>query len=271
MQEAGYRGPIQDGSLRNGLFSLDQGIRVPFEGSDDELLGRIDDHPETLSPNVTLRAPVQDFLFPNVATVGGPSEIAYHAQLVPQYELLGVPMPVLFPRFAATLVPTGVRELAERRREPLEAFVRDFDETLRRTADRALPEPAREAMERLDHGVEQAFEPAREAAAAIDPRLDDAFRDAARRAREAAAKARDKVTASLRAAETRRDPAVKSYREFLRPRGVPQERVISALVLFLESEAHPLDGLSRALEAHLDAVGERRPLHWLIDFSGGRR
>jgi hypothetical protein len=64
---------------------------------------------------------------------------------------------------------------------------------------------------------------------------------------------------------------VKSYREFLRPRGVPQERVISALALFVESEAHPLDGLSRALEAHLDAVRERRPLHWLIDFGGGRR
>ncbi|HMB68103.1 MAG TPA: bacillithiol biosynthesis BshC, partial [bacterium] len=200
----------------------------------------------------------------------GPSEIAYHAQLAGEYELLGVTMPVLFPRFAATLVPAGVRELAERRREPLESFVRDFDETMRRTADRAMPEPAREAMERLDHGVEQAFESARTAAAAIDPKLDDAFRDAARRAREAAGKARDKVIAAVRAAETRRDPAVKSYREFLRPRGVPQERVLSGLTLFLESEAHPLDCLAPGLEAHLDAVRERTALHWLIDFGGCR-
>jgi uncharacterized protein YllA (UPF0747 family) len=58
--------------------------------------------PERFSPNVFLRPVLQDALLPALAYVGGPGEIAYHAQLRPLYSLLDVDAPFLLPRFCAT-------------------------------------------------------------------------------------------------------------------------------------------------------------------------
>ena len=104
LEAAGFPARIAETSARRGLFELRDARRVPFAGSGAELLERIANDPETLSPNVTLRPLVQDSLFPNVATIGGPGEIAYHAQLATAYGLLGVDPPVLVPRYEATLL-----------------------------------------------------------------------------------------------------------------------------------------------------------------------
>jgi hypothetical protein len=156
-------------------------------------------------------------------------------------------------------------ELAERRDGTIEDFVRDFDAAMKATADRALPEPLRAALDGFERRVDAEAETVREAAAEFDPALARATEDALRRAREAVEKLRGKAADAARAAEQRRDPAVKNYREFLRPRGVPQERVLSALVLFLDSAEHPLDRLDAALAKHLDAVRDGQALHWLVE------
>jgi bacillithiol biosynthesis cysteine-adding enzyme BshC len=265
LEAAGYRARIPEASTRAALFDIRSGRRLPFEGSDEELRARIAAEPETLSPNVLLRPVVQDALLPNVATVAGPGEISYHAQLVPVYEALDVPMAILFPRFEATLVPRGVVELAERRGGAIEDFVRDFDAAMKATADRALPEGLSAALEGFERRVGAEAETLREKSAEFDPALARATDEALRRALDAVEKLRSKAADAARAAEQRRDPAVKNYREFLRPRGVPQERVLSAVVLFLESAEHPLDRLEAALAKHLDAVRDGRPLHWLLE------
>ncbi len=265
LETVGYRARITEASARRGLFELRGGVRIPFEGTDDDLRERIRRAPETLSPNVTLRPLVQDSLFPNVATVAGPGEVSYHAQLARSYSLLGVGMPVLFPRFEATLVPEGVRQLAERRGVSTEDLVRDFDGALQSTADRALPVSLRTALSDLDESLAVGLTRLRDEAAAFEPKLEGATRDGGRRIEDTLAKLRDRIAAAARAEEARRDPAVKNYREFLRPRGVPQERVVSALTLFLEGRGHPLDCLAEPLDRHIDAARAGDPGHWLLD------
>ncbi|MDZ7837237.1 MAG: bacillithiol biosynthesis BshC [Actinomycetota bacterium] len=67
-----------------------------------------------LSFNVVLRPIIQDSLFPVVATVCGPGEISYFAQLGPAYKLYGVQMPVIYPRFSATLIEKSVNNSLEK-------------------------------------------------------------------------------------------------------------------------------------------------------------
>ena len=51
-------------------------------------------------------------LLPTAAYVGGPAEIAYHAQIGPSYAHFGIPRPVLLPRPSLTLVePAQARAL----------------------------------------------------------------------------------------------------------------------------------------------------------------
>ena len=67
-----------------------------------------------LSPNVLLRPVVQDSMFPTVAFVGGPAEVAYMAQAGSVYECLGKPMPPVFPRITATLVEPPVARVMKK-------------------------------------------------------------------------------------------------------------------------------------------------------------
>jgi bacillithiol synthase len=70
-----------------------------------EVLAMARTSPEVFSPNVVTRPVFQDVLLPTAAYVAGPGEIAYFAQLQPVYEHFRVPMPVVYPRMSATLVP----------------------------------------------------------------------------------------------------------------------------------------------------------------------
>lgn len=86
-----------------------EGKRLVIEGeegtvSKTALLGELRDDPSLFTPSVLLRPLVQNAIFPTVAYVGGPGEIAYHALLRHLHRTSKVFMPALFPRISATLV-----------------------------------------------------------------------------------------------------------------------------------------------------------------------
>lgn len=75
-----------------------------------ELVGR---NPGCLSPNVFMRPILQDLMLPNVAYVAGPGEVAYYAQMKGMYTALGMQMPVIIPRFSATLYEPSIRKYVD--------------------------------------------------------------------------------------------------------------------------------------------------------------
>jgi bacillithiol biosynthesis cysteine-adding enzyme BshC len=60
--------------------------------------------PERFSPNVTLRAVVQDYLLPTIAYYGGAAEIAYFAQTAEVYRILDRPATPILARASLTFV-----------------------------------------------------------------------------------------------------------------------------------------------------------------------
>jgi len=65
-------------------------------------------------PNVVLRPLVQDTVFPVVATVCGPGEVSYFAQLKDVYSYAGKKLPVIYPRFSATLVEKNIKKVMQK-------------------------------------------------------------------------------------------------------------------------------------------------------------
>jgi len=80
--------------------ALDGGPRWTLE----ELLVRVEAHPEDLSPNVLLRPVYQEHILPNIAYIGGGGELAYWIQLRWLFQALRVPMPVVFLRTSAATI-----------------------------------------------------------------------------------------------------------------------------------------------------------------------
>jgi len=117
---------------RENDFSL-KGTRAFF--SKDQLLSIIRETPEQISPNVVLRPLCQDILLPTVAYIGGPSEIAYHAQLGPLYDELSLVQPVIYPRGSVTLVQSGLLRAMEKYSLELPEFLGDVGSVTTRVVE----------------------------------------------------------------------------------------------------------------------------------------
>ncbi len=95
---------------RHALTRTDDGrYRAKGTGTDavytaEELAAWAAREPDAFSPNVTLRAVVQDYLLPTVAYYGGAAEIAYFAQTAEAYRVLARPATPILHRASLTIV-----------------------------------------------------------------------------------------------------------------------------------------------------------------------
>lgn len=107
---------VQDG---DHYQALDDGPRWTL----DELLARVEAHPEDFSPNVLLRPVYQEHILPNIAYIGGGGELSYWIQLHWLFQALRVPMPVVFLRTSAgTISEKHLRQWSELRLSTKDLF-----------------------------------------------------------------------------------------------------------------------------------------------------
>jgi bacillithiol synthase len=112
-------------------FSL-KGTRKTF--SLEEMLGILRTDPNLFSPNVVLRPICQDYLFPTLAYVAGPSEVSYFAQFKLLYEHFGIPEPIIYPRASATIVEERIQKVIDKFNLRTEDFFTNIDFLKRRVA-----------------------------------------------------------------------------------------------------------------------------------------
>ncbi|WP_100330817.1 bacillithiol biosynthesis cysteine-adding enzyme BshC [Bacillus xiapuensis] len=96
----------------NRFYGKNQAV----EYEKDELLHLLEEHPERFSNNVVTRPLMQEWLFPTLAFIAGPGEIAYWAELKQAFELLGMKMPPIQARLNITIaerhIAADLRDLA---------------------------------------------------------------------------------------------------------------------------------------------------------------
>ncbi|MGR3763760.1 bacillithiol biosynthesis cysteine-adding enzyme BshC [Rossellomorea sp. NS-SX7] len=75
-----------------------------------ELLAMLEKSPEIFSNNVVTRPMMQEWLFPTLAFIGGPGEIAYWGELKKAFEYTGLKIPPVVPRLSITLLEREVEK-----------------------------------------------------------------------------------------------------------------------------------------------------------------
>ena len=110
LEDLGYKTQIAPREIN--FFYLADGIRerITREGeifkvlntdvqfSEKEILDLLENEPERFSPNVVLRPVYEEVILPNLAYIGGPSEVPYWLQLKPIFDFHQIEFPILMPR-----------------------------------------------------------------------------------------------------------------------------------------------------------------------------
>lgn len=107
LKEKGLSTPIE--SKASNLFSIDRQKRERIEKNHPLDFNK--ENSAQLSPNVVLRPLYQEWILPNLAYIGGPSEIAYWQQLPLAFEALQLPYPLTLKRAGGILLQNRDQEL----------------------------------------------------------------------------------------------------------------------------------------------------------------
>ncbi len=132
-------------------------------------------HPEQFSPNVTLRAVVQDYLLPTIAYYGGAAEIAYFAQTAEVYRLLERPITPILPRSSLTMIERHTGRVLERYGLTLADLFAGPENVWKRVVEEHLGADTAKSFARTEHAVNSDLDDLREQLRSIDPTLADAL------------------------------------------------------------------------------------------------
>lgn len=237
LEARGYHAQVTSHTDGVALFYLDggrhaihrDGDRLTINGrpqSADALRREAEVHPERFSPNVLLRPLVQDTLFPTVAYVGGPSELAYLGQLRQVYAHFGVPMPLVVPRATATLLDSAGARFLARYNVPLAALQPQDEAELNRLLEAQLPPVVEEALQDAARTIEAKMAAVIAAVPDLDPTLEGAARSTLGRMTHDLRALHQKV---IHAAKRRHDTLRRQFvrtRTLVFPYGHPQERTL---------------------------------------------
>ena len=131
--------------------------------------------PERFSPNVTLRAVVQDYLLPTLAYYGGAAEIAYFAQTSEVYRLLDRPATPILPRSSLTMIESHTSRVLERYDLSLIDLFAGHESVLKRVVEEHLGAETAKSFAGTEAAVNSKLDELREQLRSVDPTLADAL------------------------------------------------------------------------------------------------
>lgn len=234
---------------QGGLFQDRKG-QVTF--TEAQLLQLADEQPQQLSNNVLTRPLMQDYLFPVLATVLGPGEIAYWALTGEAFLTLGMEMPIIVPRMSYTLIEGTVAKHMTKYELSFEDVMLRFEERkgqwLKEQDGLSIEQQFAEARQTF----EQLYKPLLDLAASVQPALsklgDTNLQKIVEQINYMGAKTVDAFNKQFEASTRQLDRIHLS----IKPSGKPQERVLNMTAYW---NRYSLSWLEKLLEAPYSRTG----------------
>lgn len=148
---------------------------IEQEYTAEELATLARETPEKFSPNVTLRAVVQDYLLPTIAYYGGAAEIAYFAQTAEVYRVLERPATPILPRSSLTMIERHTGRTLERYGLGLKDFFEGLEPVIKRVVEEHLGANTAKLFANTEENVNHELDRLRQDLESIDPTLASAL------------------------------------------------------------------------------------------------
>jgi bacillithiol biosynthesis cysteine-adding enzyme BshC len=246
LEAAGYHQQVKVTSATTLLFEVKNGARTVVRrrsndanggefavgeerSSSEELVERIEEAPETFSPNALFRPVVQDYLLPTLVYTGGAAEVAYFAQAGVVYEKLLRRVTPILPRFSATLLEAKAERILTRHQLSLPEVFQGPDKVREVIAARSLPPDLQARFSEAYASVEQSMAALRESIG----KLDSTLIDTAESTRTSMSHQIDRLRARVARAEQQRNEVITRHADALSqalfPNKVLQEREVAGV------------------------------------------
>jgi bacillithiol synthase len=148
---------------------------IDEEHTAEELAAMALQKPERFSPNVTLRAVVQDYLLPTIAYYGGAAEIAYFAQTAEVYRVLERPATPILPRSSITMIERHTGRVMEKYGLSLTNFFEGLEPVMKRVVEEHLSADTAKMFASAEENMNRELDRLRQELESIDPTLASAL------------------------------------------------------------------------------------------------
>jgi bacillithiol biosynthesis cysteine-adding enzyme BshC len=200
--------------------------------SKEELLSKIENHPENFSPNVVLRPMYQQTILPNIAYIGGPGEISYWLEYKKMFEQFNIPFPVLQPRHFVLILDKNSENRLSKFEISLNELFTDVEELVKSFVRKNSGDSI--SLEKEKEGLKKIFESIKTKIVPVDPTLKGNADAELQKQLNALENLESKV---LRAAKQKQETAIgqiRKLREKILPGGVLQERYENFIPFYLK-------------------------------------
>ena len=240
IKELGYKPIIETKSHAVHIFMEIDNERVlleehqgKFVGKDgahsfsyEELIEEMERNPARFSNNVVTRPLMQEYVFPTLAFIGGPGELAYWSELQQVFHTVGFQMPPVVPRLTITYVERDIAtDLFDLQLREIDPFLNDVDKLRENWLSNQIEEPIDDHFEKAKKEIADIHTSLQQFVKKIEPGL-GAF----------AGKNELKINEQIellermlkRNVEKKHEVQLNKFRRIqfaLRPLGAPQERV----------------------------------------------
>ena len=208
-------------------------------------LHQISDDGAWVSADVLTRPVLKSFLLPMAASILGPAEIAYHAQSLPLFPLLGVRPPVLLPRSHVVLLGPAERRAAE-------ALGITPQDLLRPSERETTPTPGAQRMDSLARDTDQELETLSASLQELDPTLEGALETTRRKVAYQMAQLAERIRKAAERKDDVREKRSRKLETLVRPNGSAAERLYPPLVPMLSYGRAALDAIRAGATGSLE-------------------